>query len=126
MSLKLLTKFNFKDILNKRNRIEVIRAMDYFNLVTNLSHNAMDIRSFPTAPRDNNGRVIFHTRLWNPQNHPDLEEMRRREKQNEFRIEACRIIKKNFKNASVGLFPDELSVNIASDILLDKLSLIHI
>ncbi len=118
-ALNILTKFKFKDLLSTRNRIEVIRAMDCFDLFTNLSHNAMDIRAFPKSVTDNNGKVIFHTRLWNPNNHSDFEEKKRRENQNEFRIEACRIIKKNFKNVSVGLFQDELSVKIASDVLLD-------
>ncbi|MCD0471101.1 glycosyltransferase [Flavobacterium sp. JAS] len=118
-TINILPKFHFKDLLNTRNRVEVIRAMDYFNLFTNLSHNAMDIRSFPKDGLDNNGKIIFHTRLWNPDNHSDFEEKSRRENQNEFRIEACRIIKSNFKNVSVGLFPDELSKKIAPDILLN-------
>lgn len=119
-ALNILTKFKFKDLLSTRNRIEVIRAIDCFDLFTNLSHNAMDIRAFPKRVTDNNGKVIFHTRLWNPNNHPDDEEKQRRMIQNEFRIEACRIIKKNFKNSSVGIFPDSLSEVIAPDLLLDS------
>lgn len=118
-ALNLLMKFNFKDFTNKRSRTEIVRAMDYFNVVTNLSHNAMDIRSFPKKAADNNGKIIFHSRLWNPDNNADVEEKIRRENQNEFRIEACRIIKNNFKNVSVGLFPDELSNKIAPEFVLD-------
>ncbi|WP_264553475.1 hypothetical protein [Flavobacterium sp. N2038] len=118
-AINLLMKFKLNDLMNSRNRIEIIRAMDYFNLFTNLSHNAMDARSFPTSVTDNNGKIIFHTRLWNPENHIDLEEKKRREIQNQFRIEACRIIKRNFENSSVGIFPDELSARIAPDLLLN-------
>lgn len=118
-ALNLLMKFNFKDFKNKRSRTEIVRAIDYFNVVTNLSHNAMDVRNFPKKAADNNGKVIFHSRLWNPDNNADVDEKIRRESQNEFRIEACRIIKSNFKNVSVGIFPDELSKKIAPELLLD-------
>lgn len=118
-SLKLLSKFDIKDLNNKANRIEIIRALDYFNTFTNSSHNAMDIRKLPKAIKDNKGRVVFYTRLWNPDNHIDRDEKERRRLQNEFRIESCRIIKKNFENAHVGLFPDTLSSKLAPDLLLD-------
>ncbi len=114
-----LTKLNFKELINIDNRIEIIRALDYFNSVTNSSHNAMDIRKFPKGVIDNGGRVLFHARLWNPDNHQDSDEKERRILQNEFRIEACRVIKNNFKNASVGLFPDMLSAKMAPDLLLN-------
>ncbi|TRX24103.1 hypothetical protein FNW25_12450 [Flavobacterium franklandianum] len=118
-SLHLLTKFKFKDLINKANRIEMIRSLDYFNTFTNSSHNAMDVRKLSKEVNDNNGKVIFYTRLWNPENHIDTDEKERRKMQNEFRIEGCRILKKNFKNASVGLFPDGLSSTLAPDLLLD-------
>lgn len=118
-SLELLTKIGFKVLVNKANRIEIIRALDYFNTFTNSSHNAMDVRKLPKAANDNNGKVIFYTRLWNPDNHIDSDEKERRRMQNEFRVESCRIIKKNFENSSVGLFPDALSSKLASDLLLD-------
>lgn len=118
-SLCLLTKFSVKDLFNKDNRIEIIRSLDYFNAFTNSSHNAMDVRKLPKGVNDNKGKVIFYTRLWNPDNHVDSDEKERRGLQNEFRIESCRIIKRNFKNASVGLFPDGLSSKLASDLLLD-------
>ncbi len=118
-SLKVLSKFNFKELIGKENRVEIFRALDFFNLFTNLSHNAMDIRFFPKEVNDNKGKIIFQTRLWNPDNNADLEEKKRRELQNEFRIEACRIIKKNFKNIVVGVFPDTLSCKAAPDVLLD-------
>ncbi|MGZ9675128.1 hypothetical protein [Flavobacterium sp. GNP001] len=126
-ALQLLVKFPFKQFFNKNNRIELIRALDFFNTFTNSSHNAIDIRKIPMTKSDFGGRVIFHTRLWNPANHVDNEEKERRVIQNEFRIEACRIINKHFRNVSVGLFPDALSSQLAPDVLLDlkKTSLKH-
>jgi hypothetical protein len=79
----------------------------------------MDVRKLPKTINENNGKIIFRTRLWNPDNHSDIDEKERRRLQNEFRIESCRIIKKNFNNASVGLFPDLLSSKLAPDLLLD-------
>lgn len=118
-SLKLLTKLDLKVLLNKSNRIEIIRAVDYFNVFTNSSHNAIDVRKLPKRVNDNGGKIIFYTRLWNPDNHIDPDEKDRRRLQNEFRIESCKILKKTFKNASVGLFPDDLSSKLAPDLLLD-------
>jgi hypothetical protein len=119
-SLAFFCKLKLDIILNKKSRIELIRAMDYFNLFTNLSHNAMDIRKIPKKINDNNGRILFQTRLWNPDNHPDFEEKERRKQQNDFRINACRLIKRKYKNAIIGLYPDDLSVRMANDILLEK------
>jgi hypothetical protein len=121
-SLVLLTKFTIKDLVNKANRIEIIRALDYFNTFTNSSHNAMDIRKLPREIKDNGGKIIFYTRLWNPDNHIDPDEKERRRLQNEFRIASCRIVKENFDNAKVGLFPDRLSAKLAPDLLIDKKS----
>ena len=119
-ALGFIQKLKIKDIINNKNRIEIVRAIDYFNRLTNLSHNAMDVRFFPKKIIDNKGKVIFLTRLWNPNNHPDPKEKERRIRQNIFRVESCRIIKKNFKNSLVGLFPDEYSKEVASDLLLDS------
>ncbi len=119
-SLHFLAKLGYKQLTNKYNRIEIIRALDYFNTFTNSSHNAMDIRKFPNTVTDNGGKILFYTRLWAPDNHPDEDEKERRRQQNEFRIESCRIIKKNFKNADVGLFPDKFASGMAPDILLDE------
>ncbi len=118
-ALKILKKFGIKQLLNEANRIEIIRAIDYFNAFTNSSHNAMDVRKLSRTVNDNNGKIIFFTRLWNPDNHIDIDEKERRRLQNEFRIESCRTIKKNFENSSVGLFPDVLSSKLAPDLLLD-------
>jgi hypothetical protein len=79
----------------------------------------MDVRKLPKEVKDNGGKIIFYTRLWNPDNHIEPDEKERRRLQNEFRIASCRVIKKNFKNATVGLFPDGLSTKLAPDILLD-------
>lgn len=118
LSLLLNLKKDF--LFYKSNRTEFIRALDRFSIFTNSSHNVLDIKNYPKKVEDNLGNVIFHTRLWNPDNHPDLEEKERRILQNEFRINACRIIKKNFNNISVGLFSDDLSTKIAPDILLSN------
>ncbi len=118
-SLWLLSKFKIKDLVNKVNRIEIIRSLDYFNVFTNSSHNAMDVRKLTKKLNDNNGNIIFYTRLWNPDNHIDSDEKERRRLQNEFRIESCRLVKNNFDKASVGLFPDALSAKLAPDLLLD-------
>jgi hypothetical protein len=118
-SFKFLSKLSLKELINNQNRIEILRALDFFNIATNLSHNAMDVRSFPKDIFDNNGRVIFHSRLWDPLNTINEEEKERRYLQNEFRIEACKIIKNNFANSSTGLFPDFLSKKMAPDLLLD-------
>lgn len=110
-----------KDFITyKPNKIEIIRALDNFGLFTNSSHGVLDIRKYPKQINDFGGNVIYHTRLWNPDNHPDKEEKERRQIQNEFRINACRIIKKNFENVSVGLFTDDLSKKMAPDILLEN------
>lgn len=117
--LYLLTKLNPKFFFDRSNRIEVIRALDKFGLITNHSHTIFDVKRFPSSVRDFGGKIIFHTRLWNPDNHSDSDEKERRVLQNEFRINACRILNKNFNNASVGLFPDKLSLKMAPDIVLD-------
>ncbi len=110
-----------RDLLfDKWSRVEVIKAIDKFALFTKSSHGVLDIRRYPKEVVDYGGNVIFHTRLWNPDNHPDSDEKERRILQNEFRINACRIIKKNFSSSSVGLFSDDLSKKLAPDLLLDS------
>ncbi len=118
-SFQLICHLKKDFLVHKKNRTEVIRALDFFSLLTNSSHRILDARRFPNKISDNGGKIIFYTRLWNPDNNPDAQEKERRKIQNDFRINACRIIKKHFKNASVGLFPDDLSKRIAPDILLD-------
>ena len=122
-ALKLVQKFKINDFIKNKdkkiNRIELVRALDYFNVITNLSHNAMDIRYIKNI-EDNRGRVVFFTRLWNPNNHNDQDEKERRALQNEFRIKACEIIKLNFKNSYVGVFPDSYSEKMCSENILLK------
>ncbi|WP_445736619.1 hypothetical protein [Mariniflexile sp.] len=109
-----------KDFLtHKPNKTEIIRAIDNFGLFTNSSHGILDIKNYPKEVKDFGGNIIFHTQLWNPDNHPDEDEKNRRTLQNEFRIHACRVLKKNFENVSAGLFSDEFAQKIAPDILLD-------
>ncbi|PRP66978.1 hypothetical protein BST86_07640 [Nonlabens agnitus] len=116
----LLSKLKSEFLMARPNRIELVRALDRFSWVTNSSHHIFDFRKFPDQVSDNKGSIVFCTRLWNPENNAGYEEKNRREKQNQFRIEACRIIKSNFKSARVGLFPDEYSKKQAPDILLDE------
>lgn len=117
-SYSLLLKFQKDFLFNKSNRKEVLRALDIFDLFANSSHNIIDIRKYPNKVLDHGGRVIYYTRLWNPANHPDEEEKERRRLQNEFRINACRVLKKEYKNAFVGLFGDNLSSKLAPDLVL--------
>lgn len=117
--LVLLTKMNINFFKDKQSRIEIIRALDLFDWFTNNSHKSMDVKRYPEKIDDKGGNIIFHTRLWNPERTSLDDEKERRRIQNNFRINACRIIKKNFKNSSVGLFPDELSLKLAPDIVLD-------
>lgn len=119
-SLQLLPKLNTNLLLDKSSREEIIRALDIFSLVTKISHKVLDIRRYPNKITDSGGKVIFHTRLWNPDNHPDSDEKERRRLQNEFRISACRVIKKYYKTASTGLVSSDLSIKIAPDLLLNK------
>ena len=116
----LLTNLKSDFLFDKSNRTEVIRALDQFSLFTNSSHSVLDIKRYPKQIIDHGGNIIFHTRLWNPDNHPDEDEKERRRNQNDFRINACRIIKNTFKNASVGLSADDLSKQLAPDLILDS------
>lgn len=117
-SYSLLLKFQKDFFLSKANRKEILRALDIFDLFANSSHNIIDIRKYPNKVLDHGGGFIYYTRLWNPDNHSDEEEKERRRLQNRFRINACRILKKEYKNASVGLFADDLSCNLAPDLVL--------
>lgn len=118
-SISFLTKLNYDFLKDKQSRIEVIRAIDIFDLLTNNSHSSMDVKKYSSKIEDKGGNVIYHTRLWNPDKALDEQERERRLLQNDFRINACRIIKKNYNNSSVGLFPDELSKKLAPDVLLN-------
>ncbi|WJS95112.1 hypothetical protein NYQ10_01365 [Flavobacterium johnsoniae] len=117
----LLVKNLKSDLLfHKDSRTEVIRAIDRFSLFTNSSHAVLDVKRYPKKVEDFGGNIIFHTRLWNPDNHADTDEKERRKFQNEFRINACRLLKKEYKNASVGLFADQFAEKLAPDLMLDS------
>ncbi|WP_343616174.1 hypothetical protein [Flavobacterium sp.] len=107
-------------LFHKKSRTEVIRAFDRLSLFTNSSHAVLDVKRYPKKVQDFGGNIIFHTRLWNPDNHNDADEKERRRNQNDFRINACRILKKTYKNASVGLFADKLAGELAPDLILDS------
>jgi hypothetical protein len=118
-SHSLLLNLKSDLLFDKWSRVEVLKAMDKYGFISNSSHGILDIRRYPKNVIDHGGNIIFHTRLWNPDNHSDADEKERRRLQNEFRINACRIIKDNFNNSSVGLFADDFSKKMAPDILLD-------
>lgn len=119
--LALLKKLPRSILFDRRSKVEVIRALDYFSLVTNDSHQSKNLDNF-LIPRNRNtksGKVIFMTRLWDPARNSDPLEKARRIAQNNFRINACRIIKKEFPDSIVGLYPDYYAKDIAKDVLLD-------
>ena len=117
--LKLLSKLPLKVFENKKSREELKKALDYFSLFTNDSHQSKKIENLLSNEiSDYGGRVIFMTRLWRP-NKKDENENERRILQNNFRINACRIISKNFPNSITGVFPDNYAMEIAKDVLLD-------
>jgi hypothetical protein len=119
--LKFLSKIENEILFDKRSRGELIRALDIFETLTNDSHHSKTVKRFDDCrvlPKQA-GRVIFMTRLWDPNRHTDEAEKERREAQNDFRIGACRIIKKEFPDSIVGVFPDSYSKNIAADVLID-------
>jgi hypothetical protein len=119
-SMLLIQKLKLNLLFDKPSRYEVVRAFDYYSFFTNSSHSVMDIRNYPKKIIDSGGKIIFNTRLWNPDNNADPGEKERRILQNDFRINACRIIKKNYKTASAGLFSDDFSKQQAPDLLLDN------
>lgn len=117
--LSFLSYLKKKHLLDQRNRIELLRALDYFEY-SNLSHHSMDIRSLPSDLNLFNKNIIFFTRLWNPNNHISEEEKSRRRTQNEFRIRTCRILDKSFKNVHVGIYPDAYSKSQCPDLILGQ------
>lgn len=115
---KLLTKIDKLVLFDNKSRQELLRSLDYFNLGKE-SHVSKSINKLKNnGTKKDIGRVIFMTRLWNPEN-TNEEERGRRIDQNNFRIGACRIIKKEFPNSIVGIFPDKLSEKTAKDVLID-------
>ena len=117
--LKLLSKMPLIVFENKKSREELLKALDYFSLFTNDSHQSKKIRNlFSDEISDYGGRVICMTRLWRPIR-KDESENEQRILQNNFRINACRIISKKFPNSITGVYPDNYAKKIAKDVLLD-------
>ncbi len=118
---KLLSKFDRSVLVDTRSKVELIRAIDFWGLFTNDSHNSKLLKSFTEKKNKKNhaGQVIFMTRLWDPARNNDSEEKLRRIAQNNFRIGACRTIKKAFPNAIVGIYPDYFAKEQADDVLLE-------
>lgn len=115
---KLMSKMDLPILKNKGSLIELIRAVDVFGILTNDSHRSIHINNFKRET-NSKGKVIFMTRLWDPSRNEDQEEKERRRIQNDFRINACRIIKKAFPDSMVGVYPDDFAIKMASDVLLD-------
>lgn len=117
----LIKKIDKKILKNPISKTEIIRALDYFSLFVSDSHSSKNINKFSKEINDNNGRIIFLSRLWSPENTIDTLEKERRIKQNEFRINACKIIKENFKNSVVGIQESSYSQRIVNkNLLVDK------
>lgn len=74
-----------------------MRAVDVSPSFTNLSHLAMDVRHIPTTVSDNGGLILYMSRLWNPDNHPDLVDQECRWIQTKIRIDICRSFIKHFR-----------------------------
>jgi len=118
--LKLIPKIPFDVLKLKGSKTELIRALDYLNLITNGSHKSINLNKvWNNEINDYGGRIIFMTRLWDPARHYDPIEKERRILQNNFRINACRIISKNFPNSITGIYPDHYAKEIAKDCLID-------
>jgi|GEM_PF-678591 glycosyltransferase involved in cell wall biosynthesis len=115
---KLISKMQFGILKNKGSFVELIRAIDTFGILTNDSHYSINIDKFKRESKSK-GKVIFMTRLWDPARNEDSEEKERRRIQNDFRINACRTIKREFPDAIVGIYPDDFAIKIANDVLLD-------
>lgn len=115
---RLMSQMDSSIFFKKGSFVEFIRASDAWGWFTNEFHGSINIRKF-SSERDSSGKVIFMTRLWDPDRNDDPEEKERRRKQNHFRANACRIIKKTFPESIVGLYPDEFARKTANDVLLD-------
>jgi hypothetical protein len=118
---KILSKIDRKILFDNRSRGELIRAIDYFETLTEDSHFSKTLKRFENCKKMDriSGRVIFMTRLWDPDRHHDDAEKERREAQNQFRIEACRILSKECPGSIVGIYPDYYSKKRAPDLLVD-------
>jgi hypothetical protein len=81
-------------------RVEVLKAMDKYGLISNSSHGILDIRRYWKMLLIM--KCYFSYEVMESDNHPDPDEKQRRRLQNEFRSDnACRIIKDNFTKSSV-------------------------
>ncbi|OUS18669.1 hypothetical protein A9Q93_03370 [Nonlabens dokdonensis] len=118
-TISLLQKLQKEFLFHKHNKVEFYRALDVFHLKSNSAHSLLDVRKLSEDVSRGNGEALYYTRLWNPNSTNDPKEKERRIIQNEFRINACRIIKKTFKSAKTGLYPDSFSVKCAADVVLD-------
>ncbi len=115
----LLIKIDFKFYFDIKSKTEIIRALDYFALLTNNSHKEMIYNKHRRVLNDNNGRVLYMTRLWDPDKNPDPDEKERRNVMNKFRINTCRLLRNELSNSFAGVYPDEFAKKYASDILLN-------
>lgn len=119
--LLLLTKMQKSILFDRRSKVELIRAVDFLSLFTNDSHVSKKIDNFQkkSISKSSDGRVIFMSRLWDDGRANSPDEKQRRLAQNDFRVNACRIIRKEFPNAIVGLYPDSFAKKVAPDVLLN-------
>ena len=118
--LKLISKMPQEILIKNTAKVEVARALDFLNIFTKDSHQSKTIKKlWSNEISDNGGRIIFMTRLWDPARNKHQAEKERRILQNNFRINACRIISKNFPNSITGIYPDYYAKEVAKDVLLD-------
>jgi hypothetical protein len=80
----------------------------------------MEIKAFPRRVNDNGGRILYYTRLWDPAKSEDNLEKQRRQRMNEFRINAVKILKKYYPNSFVGLYPCPLAIQMAPELVLGR------
>ncbi len=114
----LLSKFSKDLLFDRRSKIEVYRALDMFKFF-NQSHHSMKCQRLSEIKKSDFPKIIFQSRLWNPDNTNSDVEKQRRILQNEFRINTCRLLTRNYPDSCVGLYPDEYAKKLASDVLLN-------
>ena len=102
----------------RSNRVEIARAIDVFAW-TAWSHFARRVDEMFTPPEDHGGRVLFYTRLWEPDRSRDPEEQERRRRMNDVRIQAVRVLR-TMGNTDVGIMSSAFARAACPDLLLSR------
>ncbi len=107
-----------KGVWSKKNKIEVFRTLDIFGF-TNQSHQARNYKRVVNSKIDDNGGIVIYlTRLWNLNNYHAREEIERRTRMNNYRVETCKLLKDHFPNGNIGIFRDKMSEKVVGEDLL--------